>query len=625
MSTTPRGDGMGNGLRQTTLPPALVKSIVEGRCILFAGAGFSRPVTGLDWGGLMARLKEDLPEVPMEEWRHLDPLMQAQYFVDLRGRPALEQMLKELLPQPKQIFETLKKDPLPPGLELRRRLATLPFPYIFTTNYDALVESILERERLPHTVLVDDDQVLVSYPPRLRRVIKVHGDLTLSDTIILSRDDYLNYARLRPGMFRLWQSLQLSHTFLFHGFGLTDPNFVLLFHDLVSLLPEDGAEPRAYALMTGVSRVMVDHWKSRGLHIIESRTFEAQDKKVEILVKRVESELHRQRDLPHLLTQLSGKVEGEGVPGRTLKRAFLPVMALLRRQVHQLWEKLPVPDSLRQGQSAQVEWHGGPLVDRPPRTPVVEEQAELLFYARRALKDVGADLSALDGEGPLGPPVSALVGAWLFRARRFEEAIVAMEEARFWYESRAQSCPWWLGRMLGRASRSAGDRPAAYDELSWCVRQATRIQPVSMEAASDASLFMTLALWRLARLQRRKRVALAREVVEYVIRLVTPVVPWLELGDTSTTYARRTCGYGSWHYGEILLDRGQLSDSPLGEVVQQAVPHLLRGVELLEGEERARCLRYLQDRLKDPLWQGAGRDLRGVLSQVEKAQPAVAP
>lgn len=603
-------------LRQASLPPDLVRDIAEGRCVLFAGAGFSLPVTGLTWRGLMEALARELPGVPREEWDSMEPLDQAQLFVDERGRAALEALLKAALPNEDALDRRLRDGAIP-DVNLRETLVGLPFPYIFTTNYDALIEVLLSRARVPHTVLVDDDQVLVDYPQRMRRVVKVHGDLELSDTIILSRDDYLDYRRLRPGMYRLWQSLLVSHTFLFFGFGLTDPNFRLLYHDLSTLLPRDGRQVRAYAFMAGETPARVAHWRRRGLYIVESRDLKAQDKKVQALVQRVQDHRRRRDDLPHLLAALAPPAEAPPAGDRaTLVDALAPVRDQLRVHVEALWQSLPVPEALRHGTSVLPRWDGSALVDVPPRDRQREEQAELLFNAMRLMGRITPELARFDGPGPLGPPVSALLGALLYRAQRWEEAIEALEETRFALEARAGGVPWWLARMLGRASRRAGDRPSAWEFLRFSTRLGGRLAPMSVAAASDASLLMDVGLTRITRLRDRARLDLARTIAADALLAVAPVIPWLETGrHLEDLYGRRTAGYGSWHLGELLLEDGLLRVEPPHDTISRALPHLERGRELLPVAELQPCLASLERRLREPLWAATGHRLRLLLER----------
>lgn len=620
-------------LKQARIPPELVDTIVEGRCVLFAGAGFSLPVTGLSWNGLMSRLRADLPEIPANSWEHMDPLDQAQMYVDQRGRPALEALLKHAIPDEAAMATSLAQKP-GAALRLRQEVASLPFPYIFTTNYDALIELLLSRARIPHTVLVDDDQVLVDYPARLRRVVKVHGDLELSDTIILSRDDYFNYRRLRPGMYRLWQSLLVSHTFLFFGFGLTDPNFRILFHDLASLMPHGPHAPRAYAFMAGEAAHRVEHWRRRGLHIIESRDFTAQDRKIHTLAERVQRQLRRRDSLPHLLEELRTHSlrppphhEGPQPPAEEglldpgfLTQALAPAEAHLRKVVAELWADLKVPTPLLLGESSAPRWHGAPLVDVPARKPREEERAELLFNTIRLLRRLSPELGQLDGDGPLGPPVSALLGALLYRSQRWVEAIEALEEARYWYEERVRGVPWWIARMLGRAARRAGDRPSAWEFLRFCVQVATRHSPSSLAACSDAALLTDVAMLRVRRLRRRLRLDMARSVIATALEATRAMVPTLaEPAPREDLYLRRTRGYGSWHQGELMLEAGSLEAKQHDAVLEEALPHLIRGVRLLPGPEARARQADLEVTLAEPYWVAYAPRIRLAITEAREA------
>lgn len=268
--------------RTPPLPPPLVDAVTAGRAVLFVGAGFSRGVTGLDWNGLLDALRHRLPDA--SGWEHLDALDRAQLFVEAHGREELERQLAALLPT----ADALRGE----VTDFHRQLIGMPFPVIVTTNYDGLVEATLADLDEPFRVVVDDDEVAAAAATDdgCRLVVKMHGDLLLGDTIVLTRDDYLRYADRRPAMVMLLESLFLTRTFFFYGFGLSDPNFLLIYDEV---LRKNACGGTSYAMMHEPNTLLARFWRGRRVELVPAHTFREMEAQVAALATRVR---HRRAD-----------------------------------------------------------------------------------------------------------------------------------------------------------------------------------------------------------------------------------------------------------------------------------------------------------------------------------------
>jgi hypothetical protein len=137
----------------------------------------------------------------------------AQAFVDRFGRAALERYLLETLGQPRR--------PGPTHYILARFAASV----IFTTNYDRLLERAIEdAQGTAPDVIVGDGRIPFVDDARRTTVVKLHGCLSAPETIVMTRDDYRDYAERHRAMTAYYRSVLLSRTVLFVGFSLTDDN-----------------------------------------------------------------------------------------------------------------------------------------------------------------------------------------------------------------------------------------------------------------------------------------------------------------------------------------------------------------------------------------------------------------
>lgn len=187
-----------------------VKSLIDGRAALFAGAGLSRPAGFVDWRGLLREIAADLElDVDLET----DLIAIAQYHFNKRKtRSTLNQKLIE------EFTEDVK---LTTNHHL---LANLPIRTVWTTNYDQLIERACQDAKKRFEAKIDPKNLA----PSKRRVdvtiYKMHGDASSPDGAILTKEDYELYNRTHLAFTHILESDLISKTFLFLGFSFTDPN-----------------------------------------------------------------------------------------------------------------------------------------------------------------------------------------------------------------------------------------------------------------------------------------------------------------------------------------------------------------------------------------------------------------
>jgi hypothetical protein len=238
--------------------PALVDSLLAGECVLFVGAGLSRGAGLPDWNQLIDRLIADLKIAPGGRHDHLDL---AQWYREHFGAASLANVIS-------RTFSDATCRPLPTLAHYL--LMSLPARHVITTNYDDLLERALAAvKRYPVKVAQQCDV------PRTGQaggvfVVKLHGDVSSPDEIVLSRDDYDEFFERRPAMALLLESLLLNQTFFFVGYGLRDPNFRQIFARIARMLRE--ARRPAFATTfeaAGDSAAyLTEQWRNKQLHLL---------------------------------------------------------------------------------------------------------------------------------------------------------------------------------------------------------------------------------------------------------------------------------------------------------------------------------------------------------------------
>lgn len=203
------------------------KLISEERMALWAGAGLSvyagypkgQDLANLLWKEILKRNKRtDLPLAQI-----------ADECIIASGRNELIRTLKGLYS---------KK---PKTNSLHKVISSIPhFNTIITTNYDTLFEDTLEEGC---NIIVSDSD-LAYYDNRKRSLFKIHGDLKMPDSIIISSADYNNALVYRLGgtYYSTVQTKLIEHHILYIGYSLSDPNINMMLDKIAAVLGQNSKE-----------------------------------------------------------------------------------------------------------------------------------------------------------------------------------------------------------------------------------------------------------------------------------------------------------------------------------------------------------------------------------------------
>ena len=215
-----------------------------------------------DWAGLIEILKARLSAGDAGTLRRLpsDYLRVAQLHETQFQRSRLLAVVDEAL-------ASIHFAPGPAHFRLKR----FPWEAIVTTNYDSLIEQAYDNDRTrPIVKIVWDQDLTCRRPPNGLLLIKMHGDLGLPDSIVLTEEDYRCYEHTRPGVALKVKQLMLEHPTMFVGFSLSDPNVAAIegwIRDTTGRL----RLPSIVLVHTEPLIAERDMWARRGIQLIHIR------------------------------------------------------------------------------------------------------------------------------------------------------------------------------------------------------------------------------------------------------------------------------------------------------------------------------------------------------------------
>lgn len=189
-----------------------VKALREKNAVVFAGAGMSLPCGFLDWKNLLEPIANKM-DLDINEEHDLTSL--AQLFVDNKGgvRTQLTQILED----------NYGKIGIQ-GSEVHEILAKLPIETYWTTNYDSLIEDTLIKFGKTPDIKSNHNHLTTNKPKRDAIVYKMHGDIRDLAETVLTKHEYEDYNEKREFFSNAFKNDLIAKTFLFIGFGFSDPN-----------------------------------------------------------------------------------------------------------------------------------------------------------------------------------------------------------------------------------------------------------------------------------------------------------------------------------------------------------------------------------------------------------------
>lgn len=219
------------------IPEQLVEAIAEGRGALFVGAGLSQGAGLKGWPGLLRAMLERLEkrDGPQEEHDELIDAIERNDLLavaeELRERLGLDEF-RHLLSEE---IRGAKGSPSPTPTDTHRRIHAIPFGALVTTNYDQLIEGAYALENQGSTLHAFTHQDVPELAAALREspyLLKLHGDISRIDGVVLGSSDYRQIIHANPACRKHLSTLFATRTVLFVGYGLGDPDLLLLLDEL---------------------------------------------------------------------------------------------------------------------------------------------------------------------------------------------------------------------------------------------------------------------------------------------------------------------------------------------------------------------------------------------------------
>ncbi|HEJ7279807.1 SIR2 family protein [Serratia marcescens] len=209
---------------------SLVDDIARRKCILFLGAGVSMNSIGNNgsrppgWRAFLENCMSGLQKT-----------QQIKKLIGNEDYLTACELIKSKLAKGK--FDTLlRKSFLEPQYKhasLHQHLFKLDCRIVLTPNFDKIYETFVTTETQGTVVVKNyyDQDIVTAIKGDGRVIIKTHGTVDNTQSLIFSRGDYARARSQNRDFYELLNALSLTNTFLFVGCGVNDPDIRLLLED----------------------------------------------------------------------------------------------------------------------------------------------------------------------------------------------------------------------------------------------------------------------------------------------------------------------------------------------------------------------------------------------------------
>lgn len=230
-------------------PRNIVSDLARRRTVLYLGAGISqnsvspsgtRPKTWLEFLNVMISL--------VNQNGHIRSLIKKEDYLT-----ACE-VLKRSLGRD-TFHQCLRDEFLTPGYKhapIHEKIFALDSRIVATPNFDKIYETYANHAAGGSIIVKHhyDPDIAEAIRGTDRVILKVHGTIDSPDRMIFTRREYAEARQRYRGFYSLLEALVLTHTVLFLGCGVNDPDTRLLLED--NFFRHPSSQPHVFVLPKGL-------------------------------------------------------------------------------------------------------------------------------------------------------------------------------------------------------------------------------------------------------------------------------------------------------------------------------------------------------------------------------------
>lgn len=213
-------------------PEHLIDVIARRRAVIMIGSGVSRNSTNdrgerpLSWEGFLRARAQELGDPP--ELLNL---------ITIRDYLTACELIKRRLGTGNFVLRVQREYQQAAfrAADIHKHIYDLDSSIVASPNFDNIYETYASNVSAGSVVIKDhtsSDIASYLHGGDTRLIIKTHGSANNPDEVIFTRFDYAEARTKHTLFYAVLKSLALTHTFLFVGCGIDDPDIRMLFEDM---------------------------------------------------------------------------------------------------------------------------------------------------------------------------------------------------------------------------------------------------------------------------------------------------------------------------------------------------------------------------------------------------------
>ena len=242
-------------------PDNLVEELAYRRCLIFLGSGISATAKNDDgespdtWGAFLDNVKSKMKNPSGDDKKFVEDMLKKQNYLlalqaiaDLCDSGEYSNYLKSQYLRgkykPSKVHELIKD---------------LDSKIVVSTNFDKLYEGLCHEPEYITFDYTDTRSIIGSIKAPENIIIKAHGSIDDTEKLIFTAKQYYQAQEKYPEFYHLMTALFLTHTVVFFGYSLNDPDINLLLQFLHNTA--NSSCPHYMIDKKGNKPQLVKHWK----------------------------------------------------------------------------------------------------------------------------------------------------------------------------------------------------------------------------------------------------------------------------------------------------------------------------------------------------------------------------
>lgn len=242
-------------------PDNLVEELAYRRCLIFLGSGISATAKNDDgespdtWGAFLDNVKSKMKNPSGDDKKFVEDMLKKQNYLlalqaiaDLCDSGEYSNYLKSQYLRgkykPSKVHELIKD---------------LDSKIVVTTNFDKLYEGLCHEPEYITFDYTGTRSIIGSIKAPENIIIKAHGSIDDTEKLIFTAKQYYQAQEKYPEFYHLMTALFLTHTVVFFGYSLNDPDINLLLQFLHNTA--NSSCPHYMIDKKGNKPQLVKHWK----------------------------------------------------------------------------------------------------------------------------------------------------------------------------------------------------------------------------------------------------------------------------------------------------------------------------------------------------------------------------